>query len=64
MNNSQVKKSLYQDAHNPIKTWQVCHLKGGFYLKQFINGVQWGKGLRCTKAFISSIGIFDFQLVG
>jgi len=60
---STVKKEIYQDKYNNLKTWQVCYLKGGFYLKQFINGVQFGKGLRCSKAFIQSIGIFDFNKV-
>ena len=58
-----VKKDLYQDRYNPIKTWQVCHLKGGKYLKQFINGIQQGKGLRCTKGYINSIGIFSFKII-
>lgn len=58
-----VKKDFYQDRYNPNKTWQVCHLKGGKYLKQFINGIQFGRGIRCNKKFIKSIGIFDFQKV-
>lgn len=58
-----VKKDLYQDRYNSSKTWQVCHLSGGTYLKQFVNGIQQGSGIRCNKKFIKSIGIFDFEMV-
>ena len=58
-----ITKDTYQDKYNSLKTWQVCHMKGAKYLKQFINGIQQGKGIRCNKAFISSIGIFDFKLI-
>ena len=33
---SKVKNAVYQDAYNPAKTWQVCYMNNGFYLKQFI----------------------------
>lgn len=56
-------KHLYQDRYNPLKTWQVCYMKGAMYLKQFIAGIQQGKGVRCTKAQISNIGIFEFTRI-
>ena len=58
-----VKKYLYQDRYNQAKTWQVCHMQGAMYLKQFINGVQHGRGVRCNKKFIRDIGIFNFEMV-
>lgn len=58
-----IKRVNYQDAYNPLKVWQVSHLKGGFYLKQFIAGVQVHGGLRCTKEYIRSIGILSFKQV-
>lgn len=56
-----VTKVMYQDGYNPKKTWQVCHLKGGFYLKQFIGGIQFGRGLRCSKKYLQSLGVLDFK---
>jgi hypothetical protein len=38
-------------------------MKGAMYLKQYINGLQFGKGTRCTKAQIKEIGIFDFKRI-
>lgn len=58
-----VQKHLYQDKYNTKKTWIVCYMKGAMYLKQFIDGKQFGKGLRCTKAQIKQIGIFDFKRI-
>ena len=60
---SKVKNSIYQDTYNPVKTWQVCYMNNGFYLKQFINNVQFGSGLRCSKKYIESLGIFTFKQI-
>ncbi|CAH1066730.1 Uncharacterised protein [Acinetobacter phage MD-2021a] len=58
-----IKRDLYQDAYNPKKTWQVNHMKGAKYLRQFVNGVQQGRGIRCSMKFIKQIGITDFKLL-
>lgn len=58
-----IKRNFYIDRYNKRKTWQVNHMKGAKYLKQFIDGVQCGTGVRCTDSFIKSIGIYDFQKV-
>ncbi|AYD82454.1 hypothetical protein BRC2024_KCUCJSVR_CDS_0022 [Acinetobacter phage vB_AbaM_KissB] len=58
-----IKRDLYQDKYNPRKTWQVNHMKGAKYLKQFIDGVQYGKGIRCNMKFIKQIGIDNFKLI-
>lgn len=56
-------KHLYQDLYNSKKTWLVCYMKGAIYLKQFIDGKQYGKGLRCTKAYINQIGVLNFKRI-
>ncbi|QQV88854.1 hypothetical protein Liucustia_154 [Acinetobacter phage Liucustia] len=58
-----IKRDLYQDKYNPRKTWQVNRMKGAKYLKQFIDGVQYGKGIRCNMKFIKQIGIDNFKLI-
>lgn len=58
-----VTKHLYQDRYNPKKTWLVCYMKGAIYLKQFVDGLQFNKGMRCTKAQIKQIGILDFKRI-
>lgn len=55
------KSTFYRDRWNPNKTWEVVKLVGGYYLRQYINGIQFGKGLRTTKRYITSIGIFGFE---
>lgn len=50
-----MKRIKIQDKYNDIKTWEVTKLSGGFYLKQFIKGKQFGNGIRTTKKWIESI---------
>ena len=58
------KRTYYRDGYNCNKVWEVVKLNGGYYLRQYISGQQMGKGLRTTKKFIQSIGIFEFEKVG
>lgn len=58
-----VRREFYRDRYNPDKIWEVAYLIGGYYLRQYIGGQQFGTGLRTTKKFIASIGIFDFERV-
>lgn len=58
-----VKRTFYQDRWNPDKVWEVAQMIGGYYLRQYVRGRQFGKGLRTTKEFIRSIGIFEFEVV-
>ena len=60
---SMVKREWYQDRYNSKKTWEVVKMVGGYYLRQYINGQQVNTGLRTTKAFIASIGIFEFERI-
>lgn len=58
-----VKRTYYKDRYNDDKVWEVVKLSGGYCLRQYICGEQFGKGLRTTKKFIRSLGIFDFETV-
>lgn len=58
-----VKREWYRDRYNSKKTWEVVKMAGGYYLRQYINGQQVNTGLRTTKAFIASIGIFEFERI-
>lgn len=58
-----MKRTIYQDPYNSNKTWEITKLKGGYYLKQFINGEQFGKGLRTTKKNLEKIGIFEMDCI-
>lgn len=55
-------RTLFQDRYNRRKVWEVVRLAGGgFYLRQYINGKQFGRGSRTTKKHIDDIGIMEFE---
>lgn len=58
-----MKRTIYQDPYNSMKTWEVTELSGGYYLKQFINGKQFGRGSRTTKKRLEQIGIFEMDCI-
>lgn len=58
-----VWRMYYKDKYNSNKVWEVVKLSGGYYLRQYVCGEQFGKGLRTTKKFIQSLGILDFERV-
>lgn len=58
-----MKRAIYQDPYNSTKTWGVTKLSGGYYLKQFINGKQFGRGSRTTKKRLEQIGIFEMDCI-
>lgn len=58
-----MKRTIYQDPYNNNKTWEVTELSGGYYLKQFINGKQFGRGSRTTKKNLKEIGIFGMDCI-
>ena len=58
-----VQRTYYQDKYNSDKVWEVTKLRGGYYLRQYVCGEQFGKGLRTTKKFIQSLGILDFEVM-
>ena len=58
-----VKREWYRDRYNSKKTWEVVKMVGAYYLRQYIDGQQVNTGLRTTKSFIASIGIFEFERI-
>lgn len=59
-----IKREFYRDKYNQNKVWEVSRLAGGYYLRQYVKGQKFGSGLRTSKKFIESIGIFEFEKVG
>ncbi len=57
------ERAYYRDKYNRNKVWEVVKLNGGYYLRQYVCGRQAGRGLRTTKKFIRSLGVFDFEVV-
>lgn len=43
------------DKYNSSKEWEIIKLSGGYYLKQYIRGKQFGRGFRTSKRYIESI---------
>lgn len=58
-----IKRTFYKDKWNGNKVWEVEELVEGFFLRQYVCGIQQGKGIKTTKKFIQSIGIFDFEKI-
>lgn len=58
-----IKRTFYKDRWNENKVWEVAEMIGGYYLRQYVCGKQQGSGIKTTKKFIRSIGIFDFEQV-
>lgn len=55
-----LERTFYRDPYNEAKVWEVVKLSGGYYLRQYIYGRQFGKGLRTTKGYLDDIGILGF----
>ena len=58
-----VSRKFYRDRWNQNKVWEVVKLSGGYYLRQYIKGKQFGRGIRTTKKSIQNMGIFGFEEV-
>jgi len=56
-----MERKYYIDRYNSRKMWEVTKMKGAYYLRQYINGRQYGRGMRTTKKFIHEIGIDNFS---
>lgn len=44
-----------KDRYNDFKEWEIIKLSGGYYLKQYVKGKQFGRSFRTTKKYIESI---------
>lgn len=53
------KRTYCKDRYNDNKVWEVAKLKVGYYLRQYVCREQFGKGLRTTKKYIQSLGLFQ-----
>lgn len=58
-----IKRTFYRDKWNEDKVWEVSELIGGYYLRQYVCGKQWGSGMKTTRNFIENIGIFGFEQI-
>lgn len=51
-------RTYYKDKYNSNKVWEITKQSGGnYYVKQFINGKQFGKGTRMSKEMIMDLGL-------
>lgn len=53
-----LQRNYYRDRWNEKKVWEVVKLVGGYYLRQYISGQQVGRGMKTSKKFIKSIGVY------
>lgn len=51
-------RKFFKDQYNANKVWEVVRLSGGnYYVRQYINGKQYGRGSRIHKKLIDEIGM-------
>lgn len=56
-----IRRDFYKDTYNGNKVWEVATLSGGYYLRQYICGKQFGRGVRTTKRKLKEIGILQME---
>lgn len=56
-----MKRVLVQDKYNKAKTWEIAYLSHGYYLREYINRKQYGRGSRVTMSWLKALGLFDMQ---
>ena len=44
-----------KDKYNDFKEWEIIKLSGGYYLKEYIKGKQFGRGFKTSKKYIENI---------
>ena len=47
-----MKSIKFKDKYNDYKEWEIIKLNGGYYLKQYIKGKQFGRGFKTSKKWI------------
>ena len=51
-------RKFFRDQYNATKVWEVVRLSGGnYYVRQYINGKQFGRGSRMHKKLIDEVGM-------
>lgn len=58
-----VKREFYRDRYNQNKVWEVARLAGGYYLRQYVKGQQFGTGLRTSRKFIETDVTLDVTMI-
>jgi len=56
-----MKRTYYRDKWNAKKIWEVTKLSHGIYLRQYINGWQFSRGVRTNKKKLADIGITEME---
>lgn len=56
-------REFYQDKYNVNKIWEIVTLSGGYYLRQYICGKQFGRGVRTTKRKLKNLGIPEMKKI-
>lgn len=47
-----MKSIKFKDKYSAFKEWEIIKLNGGYYLKQYIKGKQFGRGFKTSKKWI------------
>ena len=58
-----MKRTYYLDKYNDKKIWEVTELSHGIYLRQYIAGRQFGRGVRTNKTKLKDIGIIEMEVI-
>ena len=58
-----MKRTYYLDKYNNKKIWEVTELSHGIYLRQYICGRKFGRGVRTNKAKLKDIGIIEMEVI-
>ena len=61
--NHKKDRRYFQDPYNENKIWEVTKLKGGYYLRQYISHVKFGRGSKVSKNWLNQIGVLNFKEV-
>lgn len=58
-----MKRTYYLDKYNNKKIWEVTELSHRIYLRQYISGRKFGRGVRTNKAKLKDIGITEMKVI-
>ena len=58
-----MKRTYYLDKYNSKKIWELTELSHGIYLRQYISGRKFGRGVRANKAKLKDIGIIEMEVI-
>ena len=58
-----MKRTYYLDKYNNKKIWEVTELSHGIYLRQYISGRKFGRGVRTNNANLKDMGIIEMEVI-